>query len=736
MPTEDHNSSDRSSQGFPQGVLALARMQPLKILASVGAALLVWGLLFAYLSSPAWAETITVTTTTDEQTTNGTCSLREAIEAANTNTVVDACVAGSATENDVINFALPGTAPWTVNLTAELPPLASNIEIDGPGADQLTVRRADTAVDNFRIFTVSGDTTVVTISGMTISNGNAVGDPGVSDFGGGILNQDDGTLTVTDSTISDNTADGDGGGIDNDGEGNLTVTGSTISGNTAGRDGGGIQTDTTPGTVTVSDSTISGNTADGDGGGIANNDDGTLTITDSTISGNTAGSGSFGGEGGGIFSNHDSFLTVTGSTISGNTASSSPFGGGAGGGIYYTASGDVSLTVTDSTISGNTAEASSAAGASGGEGGGIFSDTDLDTTTTIRNSTISGNTADGDGAIGGGVSNSFGLTVIEFSTITNNTASDGGGSGVASFGDDRTSTEVLSSIISANQGTDVDFVEGTTNSFVSRGYNLIGDGNATGAFNQTGDQTGVSDPKLGELADNGGSTMTHALLSGSPAINAIPQGTNGCGTTFTEDQRGVSRPQGSACDIGSFELEEVAENQAPTVAVAPGGSCGAASDMRGTINLTLADPDDPPESLTLTATSSNRSVLPNRNITFGGGTDASRTMTVSSLTGSGTSTVTVTVSDEGDLTGTVVVRVIAGTAANNTLTGSANADMIFARKGRDTASAQGANDLLCGGNGNDRLTGGPGADHFGGGSGTDTATDFNAGEGDTMAGIP
>jgi CSLREA domain-containing protein len=145
MPTEDQRS-DRAHPGVPQGLLALALMPPLKILApTVGVALVVWGLLFAYLSSPAWAETITVTTTTDEQTTNGTCSLREAIEAANTNTVVDACVAGSATENDVINFALPGTAPWTVNLSAALPNLSSNMDIEGPGADQFTVRRADTA---------------------------------------------------------------------------------------------------------------------------------------------------------------------------------------------------------------------------------------------------------------------------------------------------------------------------------------------------------------------------------------------------------------------------------------------------------------------------------------------------------------------------------------------------------------------------------------------------------------
>ena len=162
--------------------------------------------------------------------------------------------------------------------------------------------------------------------------------------------------------------------------------------------------------------------------------------------------------------------TVTDSTISGNTAS-----GDGGGGILTRGA----LTVIDSTISGNTASG----GGGGNRGGGIFSNTSGSQTTTITNSTVSGNTAQNGG---GGVHNNSGLTAIEFSTITKNTAPEGQGSGVASFGNDRTSTEVFSSIISGNQGTDVDFITNpfgdTTNTFVSEGYNLIDDGNATGAF--------------------------------------------------------------------------------------------------------------------------------------------------------------------------------------------------------------------------------------------------------------
>jgi len=628
-------------------------MHPFKMLAAVGAVFLVWGLLFAYASSPAWAATITVNSLADDADgADGECTLREAITAANTDMASGAaageCEVGSG--DDEIHFALPGTAPWTVNLTGELPDLSTNLEIHGPGADQFTVRRDGGG--EYRIFTVFSATTDVdvSISGMTITGGNT------REYGGGIFS-------------------------DAERESETTAT---------------------------------------------------TTIANTTISGNT------GSRGGGVATRQHSTVKITGSTISGNTALDA--------------------------------------------GGGVYSDTNLEgKTTTIRNSTISGNTAPT--YVGAGVYNFGGLTVIESSTITDNTARrDGDGSGVYSYPDDSTRTEVLSSIISANQGTDVDS-GAFANSFTSNGFNLIGDGNATKAFNQAGDRTGVGDPGLDPLGAYGGPTQTHRLQSDSPTVDEGPPPTS-CPPPGT-DQRGVDRPQdgnddGTAnCDIGSFELEEP-PNAAPGVTVAQGGSCG--TDQRsGTLRLRVSDVDDPSSGLSLSATSSNRVLLPRANISFGG-TGGNRTMTLRPLDGkSGTAFVRITVGD-GSLTSTRILTVKVGTNAVDAINGTSRADVLFGLDAGDALNGLGGNDLLCagkgmdalnGGNGNDTLFGGPGKDtitggsgddglfggggddllsgdngadtlgggagpdSFSGGAGEDVATDFHAGEGDTKdASIP
>jgi VCBS repeat-containing protein len=203
-------------------------------------------------------------------------------------------------------------------------------------------------------------------------------------------------------------------------------------------------------------------------------------------------------------------------------------------------------------------------------------------------------------------------------------------------------------------------------------------------------------------------------------------------------------------DPATVTITVNAVNDAPTVAVAAGGSCGR-DDHSGTINLTVADVESEAAGLTLSAASSNPLLVPTGNVVFAG-SGAVRTMTVSAVDGrSGAAILTVTVSDGQD-SGMVEVTVRVGGGGKDTLTGSSGADLLLAQSNNDTLTGGDGNDLLCGdsggdilsggpgddsldgGSGSDRLTGGSGADRFSGGSGTDTATDFTTTEGDTNDG--
>jgi Ca2+-binding RTX toxin-like protein len=189
---------------------------------------------------------------------------------------------------------------------------------------------------------------------------------------------------------------------------------------------------------------------------------------------------------------------------------------------------------------------------------------------------------------------------------------------------------------------------------------------------------------------------------------------------------------------------------APTVRVARGGSCGPRG-WEGTINLELADADEPANALALSVASSDQALMPTRNIAFGGG-GANRTLTASARPGAtGTAVLRVTVSD-GQATSSVPVTVtLAGNGADG-VTGAPGADMMFGQNGADMLAGLGGNDLLCGGNGADTpdggegddtldggrgpdtLTGGPGADRFSGGPGKDKASDLSTADGDTQDG--
>jgi hypothetical protein len=231
------------------------------------------------------------------------------------------------------------------------------------------------------------------------------------------------------------------------------------------------------------------------------------------------------------------------STVSGNIAVNS------GGGIR---NAGTTATILNSTLSGNEAS----------YGGGLYVSTPISEATIVRNSTISNNIANNGGA---GIFNFLGHTIIEYSTITENNSNDFAGSGVVSWGDALlTLTEVRSSIIAGNHHTDASVV-GFPNTFQSNGYNLIGTFGFSETFTQPGDQViGTDDPLLGPLAENGGPTKTHALLPGSPAIDAgDPAALAGMDDVPKFDQRGAPFNRVSdgdlaediAIDVGAFEVQ-------------------------------------------------------------------------------------------------------------------------------------------------------------------------------------
>jgi CSLREA domain-containing protein len=421
--------------------------------------------------------------------------------------------------------------------------------------------------------------------------------------------------------------------------------------------------------------------------------EGTLTVHDTTFSGNI-------GEGG-IY--NSGTVTVNDSTFSDNIGDSGVPGGG-----IMNESG--TATVNGSTFSNNSA----------GIGGGIFFYANSSgPKTTVTNSTISGNSA---GTSSGGAIAASGTTTVNSSTISGNSATDVGGMLILG------SANFKNTIVAGNTATnpaspDNCYLRG---SLGDNGHNLE---SGTDCFFGAPSSLRNTDPMLGPLADNGGPTKTHALLAGSPAIDQ--------GTSFgaSADQRGQTRPSdlldipnatdGDASDIGAFEA------QAPTLAVAPGGSC-ATNDLSGTINLTVNDQDAPAESLTLSASSSKPALVSNSNVTFGG-TGADRTLTATAASGkSGTAVLTVTVTDGQQIKGApLTVKVRVGGNGNDTLAGDTNPDILFGQNANDTLRGAAGKDLLCGGRGDDRLRGGTEADFFGGGAGTDVALDFNGAEGDT-----
>lgn len=388
------------------------------------------------------------------------------------------------------------------------------------------------------------------VAGSTITNNQAAGS------GGGVYNANAGQLTLSNSLFQNNHASSSGGGLDNESKANLDTA--TFIGNQTEVSGGALYNGPA-GQLTFISSILRNNTAvTAQGGGLRNL--GTAVIDNSQIIDNTASSGG----GGGIENSPNANLTLNNSRLTGNHALSSLGGAvhnyakatlsqvklqdnqaNGGGGIYNEASGV--LSVRSSSFLTNTAISSGGGGinnqgtltitqsalaynvTSQSQGGGIFNTTRAN----LTNVTMSDNAAPGVSGSGGAIYNQGGSVQITHATLNENLAP---------------------AVVNVNLTGTVTVVNSIV-AFSTGGNNCNGSINASGnnidsgtSCNFGGNSLNSTDPLLGPLQDNGGGTPTHILFISSPAVD------NASGALCSAiDQRGVTRPQGSGCDIGAYE---------------------------------------------------------------------------------------------------------------------------------------------------------------------------------------
>jgi hypothetical protein len=375
-------------------------------------------------------------------------------------------------------------------------------------------------------------------------------------FGGGINNVGD--VTIVACSFAENTASEDGGAYQNSGTlgtsilrlstftgnhagrfgggvsnfGSLDVLGSTFSGNEAGESGGGISNRQSSASLGMGECALSGNSAP-NGGGISNNVNALATLNLCTLFANSAAT-----DGGGI--NHTGgAMQLVDCTVVGNGA------GAAGGGI---ANRD-NLTMLNCTVNGNIAS----------EGGGLLNRSRPRTDSgglatsaeaTLGNSTFSNNRA----FIGGGIMNREHMLMTNC-TLSGNLAEENEGGGIRNGSG---AVLKIGNTLVARSGLGRNSHNEGEGFIVSLGHNLDTDG--TLSLLESTDQSGTVatplDPKLGPLQNNGGPTLTHALLPGSPALD------RGHFTLApaTTDQRGFpriadgNRDGNAVIDIGAYEL--------------------------------------------------------------------------------------------------------------------------------------------------------------------------------------
>ena len=497
-------------------------------------------LVLAASPSPASAGSIVVETEIDDFQANGLCTLRDAIISANLDTDASGdCQQGSGADTIMVPA---GTYELDGNQFGGELILTEDAQIVGAGSATTIID----GIDEIRVLHVD-DNITATVTGVTLRMG-------LADLGAAVYNEGD--LTLSNSVVDDNHAGVNGGGLYNELGATLTVLNSNITNNTAVMGGGGIFS---LGVLIVEDADISQNTATGGGGALRN--EGTAMLSEMDISGNTAGFG------GGIYNIGN--LTLDLAVIDDNDAIIS-----SGGGILS----DGHTTVDRASITNNFGDAG---------GGGYWSIND--DTTTITNSLFSGNT----GLLGGGMQGGGGA-MPALINLTNVTFSDNGG-GLFIIGGAEDTLNLAHTTLYQNGGANLftgAAVVNVANSIIASagasncaGVAVISLGNNLEdreecAFDDPEDIQN-EDPVLGPLEDNGGPTLTHALLPGSPALGAADEAL--CVAT---DQRGVSRPQGDGCDIGAFESGLTAATPTPTPSASPAPTATPTSSPQPTASPT------------------------------------------------------------------------------------------------------------------------------------------------------
>jgi hypothetical protein len=384
--------------------------------------------------------------------------------------------------------------------------------------DQIEILGAGVTIDaqqNSRVFNIGGS--IVFLNDLIITGGNAL-----SEDGGGIR-AGKAALVINGCEIAFNQA-ASGGGVSAGGVQLFVMANSHVHSNTSSQ-GGGLAIGLAD-SIVIEDSIINDNRAD-------------LAPPEPDVDINLIAEGiSLDGEGGGLWVRSANRVEIARSSIISNTALE-------GGGILALSEGG-QIQIEQSTISDNVAQTGGGVLAAAGE-------------SRVSNSTISGNQSVGSiggiglGAVVPGPSNS---ATVEFTTIVNNTA--GTESGGILLTAQNSASAVVGSVISSNTAPidpDLTVIEGTSPSPVEVRRTLIGIDPVAGTLNKDPASialTGQS-PQLAPLGSFGGPTSTHIPFSGSPLLDGVPNGEQGCGLTLLEDQRGEPRPQNGACDIGSVE---------------------------------------------------------------------------------------------------------------------------------------------------------------------------------------